>query len=131
VLPQSLPPERTGDVESYEVQLERAAGRLTRWVQEQATARWPDAAVVTEPATANGTWRWRIERAGTTLRLGITEPALTGQVLEESLVWLEASDWLALLETLRPDGLLIAAGCRFFAWDADKDRGVRLLDIGS
>ena len=117
-------------MDEYDLELEARAALLDMWLRQQVAARWPAAHVERAGRTATGTTVWRIEHGGASHHLGVTDPALLAPALEQTTGGLEAMDWLGVIGELAPDGLLAAAGGRYFAWDRERDRGTRLLDGG-
>lgn len=114
----------------YEREVEAGADWLSEWLRLVVGAEWPRANVHYEGAAANGSRAWRIRGGGVEHWFAVTEPALLEPHLREIPSLLERLDWHRAMSEAAPAGLLVSTGGRLFAWDRERDRGMRLLEFG-
>lgn len=115
-------------MDDYEQGLEISAEWLGEWLRLVIAAEWPAATITYEGAAASGSRHWRITGYGAERWFAVTEPALMEPMVRDIPLQLERLDWHRVFGMSEPFGILVSAGGRVFAWDREKDRGVRLLD---
>ena len=116
-------------MDDYERGLEAAAEWLGEWLNLVLAAEWPGVAISYAGAAANGSRHWQIAAGGAVRWFAVTEPALMEPMVRQIPQQLENVDWNRVVKLTEPEGILVSAGGRLFAWDREKDRGVRLIDL--
>jgi hypothetical protein len=116
-------------VNEYSDEVEAGAGWLSEWLRLVVGAEWPGAVVSYEGEAAGGSRAWRISAGAAEYWFAVTEPTLLEPMLRDVPILLERLDLRKAMRMAEPDGLLISTGGRIFAWDQERDRGTRLLEL--
>ena len=116
-------------MDSYERDIEASAEWLGEWLRLVIPAEWPGAMITYAGAAANGSRHWQISTGNAVRWFAVTEPALIEPMVRDIPLQLENLNWDRAARMTEPEGILLSAGGRLFAWDRAKDRGVRLLEM--